>query len=177
VHKYSEVTGLPVIAIDTGKKVGTVRDILFCTGEKLVKGFLLERKGYEIEERAVMLRDVVSLGSGAVVVNDRSCILSVKKLAIAEGLKDIGAVKGLKIYTRSGKDLGVVKDALFDCKTGRLEGVEVSDGVLNDLVEGRNIIPLFGKVEFSEEIILVDREAAEEMTSTGGGIKKLFGRV
>ena len=54
--------------------------------------------------------------------------------------------------------------------------MEVSDGLLQDIITGRNILPLFGKVEFGEENILVDKEAVEEMLSNGGGLKKkLFG--
>jgi len=60
---------------------------------------------------------------------------------------------------------------LFDLKHGKIDGIEVSDGLLQDIVKGRSVLPLIGKVEFGEENILVDNEAVEEMMETGGGIK------
>lgn len=77
----------------------------------------------------------------------------------------------MKVYSRSGWELGVIKDILFDYKTGNIEGVEVSEGIYQDLSEGRKIIPLIGKYEFGEDILLVDNDAFEESISTGGGIK------
>lgn len=176
MHKCSRVIGLPVIYADSGKRAGIIKDVLFCPEERLVKGFLLERKGYGFDKKAVLLKDILSLGSDAAVVNDHTCIASLKKLELAGELKGRGEVRGLRIYSRSGLDMGIARDVLFDPVTGKIEGVEASNGLLQDIVEGRNIIPLFGRVELSSEIILVDREAVEEMTKTNGGInRKLFG--
>ena len=65
----------------------------------------------------------------------------------------------------------MITDITFDSSTGRLESLEVSDGLLQDLVKGRQMLPLFGKVEFGEENVLVEKEAVEEMVNSGGGIK------
>lgn len=174
MEKYSEVVGLPVICADNGKKIGTVSDIIFCPGTREVRGFLLERKGCEISRKLVLLKDVINLGHDALIINDCSCVSKVKSKKDRSEVKNKAEVRGLRIYTRSGNDLGVVKDILFDYKTGTMEGFEISDGLLQDIVQGRNILPLFGKVEFSEDSVLVDREAIEEMTTTGGGLKNLL---
>lgn len=174
MNRYREVIGLPVICVDNGKKLGIISDVIFCPKRKEVKGFELERKGCEIRRKVILLRDVLSVGKDAVVVNDCSCISRMSKRGKNEELKDNGEVNGLRIFSRDGDDLGVVKDILFDCNTGSIEGLEISDGLIQDIVQGRNIIPLFGKVEFCDESILVDREAVEEMNPTGGGLKKLL---
>lgn len=154
--------------------MGIVKDVIFCPKNKEVKGFLLEHRGCEIGSKLILLKDVLNMGRDALVVSDCKCAVPVKKVRNSGKLKDEGKIVGLKIYSRSGEDYGVVKDILFDYRTGKVEGVEVSDGLLQDIVKGRNILPLFGKVEFSEENILVDREAVEEITSTGGGIIRKF---
>lgn len=176
MERYSEVVGLPVICIEDGKRIGIVCDIIFCPKKKEVKALLLERKGCEISMKAILLRDIASLGKDAVIVKDCTRVTKMRKLKDEELFIDKGEVKGLRIFTKSGHDLGVVKDVLFDYKTGSIEGLEISDGLLQDIVQGRNILPLFGKVEFSEESILVDREAVEEMTTTGGGLKNILGK-
>ncbi len=172
MERYSEVVGLPVICVDNGKKIGIVNDVIFCPRTKEVKAFLLERKGCQVRKKAIVIKDVLSLGKDALIVNDCSCTKNLRELEKSEYLKDNGKLKGLRIYSKAGEDLGVVKDILFDYKSGIIEGVEISDSLFQDIVQGRNILPLFGKVEFSEENILVDKEAVEEMTNTGGGLKK-----
>lgn len=174
--KCSQVIGLPVICVDSGKRAGIIKDVLFCPDERLVKGFLLERKGFELDQRILLMKDVLSLGNDAVIVSHHTCILPSRKHELTDELKGRREVRGLRIYARPGVDLGIVADVMFDGRTGRIEGVEASNGILQDIVEGRSIIPLIGKVEFGSEIVLVDREALEEMTNTHGGIKrKLYG--
>jgi len=174
LEKYSEVVGLPVVCVESGKKLGIVKEVLFCPKTREVKAFLLERKGCQVRKKILLLKDVLSLGRDALVVDSISCVKDLRKVQEAAGLKDSAKVTGLRIYSKMGEDLGTVKDVLFDYRTGLIEGVEVSAGLLQDIVEGRNVLPLFGKVEFSDESILVDREAIEEMTGTGGGLKKFF---
>lgn len=176
LQKYSEVVGLPVICISCGKKAGIVEDVVFCPGTRTVKGFLFERKGYEVSKKAILLTHVVNIGDGAVLIEDCKRINVLKKMGQDNGFKDNRELRGLRIYTKSGQDLGIVKDILFDYKTEAIEGLEISNGLIQDIFEGRNILPMIGRVEFAEEHIVVEREAAEEMISTGGGIKrKLLG--
>jgi len=174
LEKYSEVIGLPVICIENGKKIGIIKDVIFYPKGQEVTGFLLENKGYEITKKVILLKDVLNLGKDALIVNEGSCIKELRKVNKTQELKGKGNVKGLKVYSKSGKDLGLVKDVLFDHKTGVIEGVEISDGILQDIVQGRNILPLIGRVEFGEENILVEKEAVDEMTDTGGGLKKIL---
>lgn len=172
MEKYSEVLGLPVICVEDGKRMGIIKDILFCPKDKKVLAFLLERKGCKVLKRIILLKDILNLGKDAMIINDASCAKELRKMKKDIEFRDWGRMKGLNVYTKAGEDFGVVQDIMFDYKTGTIEGVEVSDGLLQDIVQGRNILPLFGKVEFSEENVIVDKEAVEEMMGTGGGLKK-----
>lgn len=174
MHKYSEVIGLPVLCANNGKSIGVVEDMVFSPEKRRVCGFMLERKGYEAERKVILLKDVQNLGHDAVIVDSPSCPMSLKRAENEETFRDRGKVLGLRVYSKTGEDLGFTKDILFDWHTGVIEGVEISDGLFLDIVQGRRVLPLFGKVEFGEEYLLVSKEAVEEMMPTGGGIKKRF---
>jgi len=166
MQKFKNVIGLPVVCVEDGKKVGRVGDITFSPKSKGVLAIILEKKGMELCRKAIAIEDVVSLGNDAVIVNDVSCIKKLWK----KDMVDNKEIKGLHIYTKEGKDMGVVEDILFDYKKGTIEALEISDGIFSDIFTGRKILPLFGKVEFGEDSILAGEEAIEEMISTGGGI-------
>lgn len=166
MQKFKSVLGLPVVCVEDGKKIGRVGNITFSPKTKGVLAIILERKGMELCHKAIAIEDVVSLGNDAVIVNDISCIRKLRKKDMVDS-KDL---KGLHIYTKEGRDLGVVEDILFDYKKATIEALEISDGLFADVFTGRSVIPLFGKVEFGEDSILVGEEAIEEMISTGGGI-------
>ena len=177
LHRYSEVLNLPVVCANNGKKAGVIKDIIFCPENREVSALLLEHKGLEIKKKVVRLKDILNLGDDAVIINSPDCVESLGKASYTNEFKDEGSILGLRIFTRSGDELGIVKDVIFDWQTGRIEGFEVSDGLLQDIMQGRMILPLFGKVEFGEENVLVEKEAVEEMENTGGGIKNRLNKL
>jgi Uncharacterized protein conserved in bacteria len=167
MQKFKNVVGLPVVCIENGKKVGRVGDIIFSSENKGVQALVLEKKGAEFCRKAIAVEDIVNLGDDAVIVNDVTCIKKIKK----RDMRNSKGLHGLHIYTKDGRDLGVVKDIIFDYKNAVIEAFEISDGIISDVFTGRRIVPLFGKVEFGEDSILISDEALEEITTTGGGIK------
>lgn len=171
MQKYSEVIGLPVICAEDGKKIGIVNDIVFLPKSREVKALVLERKGGQVRHKLIYLKDIRNIGTDAVVVNDCTCVTKDKNFS---WLRNKEILRGLHIYSNNGADIGVVKDILFDYQNGCIEGFEISDGLLTDVIKGRRLIPLFGKVEFGEDSILVSNEAIEEISETGGGINNLL---
>ncbi len=171
IRKYSDVLGLPVISAKNGMKIGTLKDVVFCKYNKGVLGFIIEKESHSIKGNVVMLQDVLSLGNDALIIEDSDNLIEYRKIKKTPEMLERMQLRGFKIYTHSGNDIGIVKDILFDYKTGKVEGVQVSDGLLQDLLMGRNILPFLGKIEIGNENILVDNEAVEEMMNTGGGIR------
>lgn len=172
--KYSEAIGLPVITAADASRVGNVKDIVFCPKNKEVIGYIIEKRNFETKTWFVNSDEVFSLGHDALIIEAATSLKGYRKSQLKAKLKDKGDIIGLRLYSVGGCEIGMVKDVLFDYETSRVEGVEVSDGLLQDILQGRTIIPLFGKVEFGDESILVGSEALEESKSTGGGIKKIL---
>lgn len=169
MQKFSEVVGLPVICAEDGKKIGIVSDVVFLQSSRKVEALVLQKEGYQIHNKLIKVESIKNLGNDAVIVNDCSCVTKEKNW-----LHEKNSVLGQHIYSKTGLDLGIVKDIIFDYKNATIEGFEVSDGIITDLFDGRKIIPLFGRVEFGEDTILVDNEAIEEISPTGGGINNLL---
>lgn len=171
LQRYSEVLNLPVICADSGKKAGVIRDILFSAEERQVKALLLEREGISVKKRVVFLSELISLGGDAAIVNSDGCVSEMDRASFRNSFKDEGSLIGLRVFSKAGGEVGVVRDVIFDWRTGRIEGFEISDGLLQDVMHGRMLLPLFGKVELGKEFAVVEQEAVDEMEGTGGGIK------
>lgn len=165
-----------MVCANNGNKAGVIKDIIFSPENREVRAFLLEHKGLEIKKKVLMLKNILNLGDDAVIIDNPGCVDSLGKASYKAEFKDEGSILGLRIFTKSGEELGTVKDVIFDWKTGRIEGFEVSDGLFQDILQGRNVLPLFGKVEFGEDNVLVEKEAVEEMENTGGGLKNKLSR-
>lgn len=171
LSKYSNVIGLPVISAGDGTKIGTLRDIVFTKDNKRILAFLLDKRDHSVKGNAILIHDVLSLGNDALIIGSTGSLMEYKSLKRTFDIQDKNGLRGCRVYTHTGNDLGIVQDILFDYKTGKVEGVQVSDGLVQDILMGRNILPFFGRIEIGNNNILVDNEAVEEMTSTGGGLK------
>jgi uncharacterized protein YrrD len=171
LHRYSEVLNLPVLCADSGRKAGVVKDIIFGLAGKSVNALLLEQNGLSLKKKVVLLDKLLSLGSDAAIINSSSCVSDMDKASYFDAFRDEGALLGLKVFSKAGGELGIVKDVIFDWKTGKIESFEVSEGMIQDVMQGRKLIPLFGKVELGEEFAVVGSESVEEMEETGGGIR------
>ena len=179
LNRYSEVLNLPVICADSGKKAGTVKDILFDLESREVKALLLEHTGLAPGKRVIFLNELLSLGSDAAIVDSACFVSNMNRKAFTAAFGDRGtlfggdkgSLLGHRVYSKAGVELGIVKDVIFDFQSGKIEAFEISDGVLQDIIQGRKLLPLFGKVELGEEFAIVEGEAVDEMEETGGGIR------
>jgi len=171
LKKYSNVLGLPVISAKDGMRIGTLKDIAFCKDNKGIHGFILEKDNHALKGNVVLLHNVLSLGNDALIIESPDCLLEYRKFKKVCDIQEDIQLRGLKIYTHSGDHIGIVQDVLFDYKTGKVEGVQVSDGLVQDLLMGRKILPFLGRVEIGNANILVENEAVEEMMNTGGGFR------
>lgn len=171
LKKYSEVLGLPVISANDGMKIGALKDIVFRRDNKAVVALIIDKSMRSIKGNVILLRDVLSLGNDAIIINSPDCLLEMKNFKKSYEMRERIELRGLRIFTQSGDDLGIVQDILFDYRSGRVEGVQVSDGWIQDIIQGRNILPFLGKIEIGEENILVNNEAVEEMISSRGGLR------
>jgi len=160
--KYSQVIGFPVICVDKGRKAGVVKDMFFCRKNRTVDAILVEKDGCLSSLKVLNYKDIDDFGDDAVLVKDLSSLKKTDRKEIESRLK-YSNLKGMQIFSRDGQELGVVSDILFNVKTGIVEGLIVSEGLIQDIMTGRSTIVLIGKEEFSNEYVLVEKESAEEM--------------
>ncbi len=77
-------------------------------------------------------------------------------------------LQGRRIVTVDGTDYGKLHDFIFDDKSGELLKFVTTDGIIEDILRGRNVIPVIGKVEFGEDTIMIANEASQEISRKGG---------
>jgi len=191
---YSEVVGMPVINIEDGRKLGNIKDIAFNLQSGEIIGFVLENNGIFGNSCLLPLSDVVNVLKGSIVVKGALAKRGILRTIGAdigknpetgqdkENCADLSAIKmkdiakarvaEKKVCSGNGQEIGVVKDFLFDMETGVIEGFELSDGLVEDLMRGRRLLPLLGKVTYGRDRIIVGDEAINEIVDTGGGLIK-----
>ena len=133
MRKGSDIVGKPIVAYDTGEKIGRVRDLIFDQERNYLVALLVTEKGLMSDARVLPLAAIQSIGMDAAIVGRAANIIPGKADAkIAAILDRNNIMNGTHIMTVSGQDLGKMVDLYFDETTGAIEGYEVSGGIFAD---------------------------------------------
>ena len=112
------------------------------------------------KSKLILSDDIIKLGKDAILVNCKP------KHLLNYNMNEFYKIRDKEIYTKEGTNLGLVKDLRINEETGYIECLEISNGIISDIINGRCILPLIGKVMFLDDCILVEKEAFEEGFNT-----------
>ncbi len=158
--KSQEVIGLSVFHLETGKKVGVVRDVLFDPSQRF-SGILLEDGGWLRRRRYVPHDNIESIGKDAVVIRSKQRILPFDE-AMAKDLTGICSgqkmLKGRSVLLTSGYELGVIENVYFMEEMGTIIGYELSDGWIDDLMEGRKVLKASEPLVWGQDVLIAKKD-------------------
>lgn len=172
MYKGKDLIGKPLVSYDTGEKFDVVEDLIFDQDSNQLLGFLVNESGWFQSAEVLLLKDVKAIGHDAVITASKNAIAKVSQLpAISHILNRNNILKGTRILTMDGRDLGIMVDLYFDEVTGEVEGYEVSGGLFADAYSGRSFVPAPQTLKIGKDVAFVPTQTAQLMAEQIGGIK------
>lgn len=166
--KRESLIGLPVIDARKQMQIGIVKDLYINEKWTHVAGIYLTCKGWG--------RNDIDIPYASLTIGTDSIMAEGDQINKA-GPKDNNIVKSLlnkQVIREDGQELGFVSDIILDTLTGRIEGLELSEGLVDDLLKGRQLMPYFPFEQREGDIIVLSREEAEQCSPFNKGIKNIF---
>src|SRR3712207_3050582 len=143
MRKGKHVIGQSVLSYADGVRIHSVKDLLISGENDSIIALLVDEGGLLNDSRVVPIENVIRFGRDAVVV------ASVDSVVRASADRDVNAILhrkdtllGKKVVTNEGQAYGSISDMYFNEETGRIEGFEVSGGVLGDMARGTSFLPV-----------------------------------
>ncbi len=172
MRKGSDLSGLPIIAFDSGEQFERVIDLIFDRQANNVLALLVDEGGWFSNANIIPFRDIKSVGPDAIIVPSKDVEVSANQYPeIQESLESKHSLKGVTIMTTDGRNLGSIADIYFDEQTGKVDGYEVSGGVFADAYSGRSFVPAFQTLQVGGDVAFVPPEVADMMEEQVGGIR------
>jgi uncharacterized protein YrrD len=172
MRKGSEIIGKSVIAFDTGEKFETVLDLIFDQYSNRILALLVDEAGWFSTSNVIPLSSIQSIGPDAIIVASKSAEIPANQIQeIDRVLEQNNIMKGTKIVSTDGRDLGKMIDLYFDEHSGEIEGYEVSGGIFADAYTGRSFVPAPETLKIGKDVAFVPSETADMMQEQVGGIK------
>ncbi len=172
MRKGSDLIGKPIVSFDDGSEIETIQDLVFDQNNNQLLGFVVDEGGWFSGARVLPLNHVQAIGPDVVIVPDRKAIIPADNAAIFRRiLERDNVLKGTKLVTTDGKDLGSLTDLYFNEETGAVEGYEASGGIFADAVNGKSFVPAPHTLKIGEDVAFVPPETAQLMEEQVGGLR------
>lgn len=159
MKKGRAIIGLPIFLLNEGQRLGKVMDILYAEnhGHGEIMGIVVEVESAALPEmRFIHMENIAQLNEEAVFIENKEllqapqCLKNIQKTSYSTAL-----LFGQNIYNEMGKEKGTVKDVILNLEDKKVEGYQVSNGFISDLVSGRDIIPVGNVITMSKDMIIV----------------------
>ena len=137
--KGRKILSLPVVTQKDKKPIGEVKDIVYDPEKNQLVGYLVDIGGWLREGKGFLHVDLLKREEDCLIIQDDSVIKKISKMENVREANDKD-IRGLRVELEDGRYIGVIQDLLVDDKTGKITGYEISDGIIQDLLDGRSTI-------------------------------------
>lgn len=169
--RLTDLAKTPVVAKDTGRKLGTVKDVIYDPNAKQLDAVTLESRGFVGPSRWFLLQsDIQSVGSDAVMVETAEVLhrprtVPHQRQVVREGVTLIGK----SVMSESGTLLGRISDVIIDPHTGKASRYEISGGALRDVQAGRRSFPVPQAMLVGHDALIVPDSVEQQMAAEEPG--------
>ena len=153
--KLGDLLGLPVLEVETGAQIGEVREAVLDNTLTSVKSIMVTGGNNGGGSQQILFRDLLNIGRDAITIRNGSVMFSADLPGCEEVTTQLRELLQKEIFTETGRNLGVLVDIIFDVTSGKVQGYEVSDGIITDLIRGRLLMPLPEAQVVGEDKVIV----------------------
>lgn len=155
--KLQEMIGLAVFDVENGKEIGKIHDFIL-DENWLITGFEMEGKTlFSSHVKTVSWEDIEAYGEDAVMIRSVEAVQKTDSDNIPfTYLLGKRKLKEMQVLTEDGVMLGRISDVYFEQEQGNtILGLEISDGFVSDLIEGRKWLPCTTEMAIGESAVIV----------------------
>ncbi len=159
MQKASEVVGRSVVVREGGQTVGKIKDVVIDVSGRQLLGFIVSSSLFR--SRVAPWAGVQAIGPDSVVLATSASVVKAEEAPDIKAVLDRDLhVRGLRLQTTTGKDLGKIEDVRFDETTGGVVGYELAGGVFGH----GSFMPTPLNLELGKDLAFVGPEAEDTIT-------------
>ena len=158
MHKGKKILGTMVVDLKAARCFGRVRNLIVDLEDRKILAVILPGTTWLHAPTWFDFSNIQELGTDVLTVNGLAEPVSTKAIEGIKGHLEKGIKKlwGLTVISNKGKLVGYVEDLFIEIPGGSLAGIELSRGVLGDVLEGRGFVPAERILSLSLECVVVE---------------------
>lgn len=153
----AELTGLAVITLEGGERLGRLRDVIFHIASGRITGFLVDPGGMFAKPRFLPAGQVKSVGADALTVTAAEALAETIPTQDDPDEWEARPLEGRPVLNASGTALGKVADVLVDTTALTVPALTLSTGLVGNALHGKPRLPLsFVKTVGKDSLVVPD---------------------
>lgn len=175
MKREKDIKSIPVIDAKKGVKLASVRDVIYSRTKFRILAFLISEGGFFSSARIIRFKEIDSFGEDAIMVKNKEVIEDAETIPeIKTLIKEKRQIIGEEVLSESGENIGVIRDTVFDEESGKILGFIITNGVFDDIKEGRFVLPYIKGIKFGEEAMIVPNQIRGQVEKNKETFKKLL---
>jgi len=172
MRKSKQLLHLPVFSLEEGRQIGKVKGLVIDPGKKAVVALIIEEKGWLKEQKFIPFSQIRSAGEDAITVERNNSLQ--RGATLPEVLKltrDKVDVLGTRIVLENGTILGQVDEFYIDLQTGEIVGLEFSEGIFNNVMQGRAYLDATFIRTLGRQVTICTDDCLNNLVKVEGGFQ------
>ncbi len=172
MRKSKQILNLPVFSLEEGQQIGKVKGLVADPAKKAVVALIIEEKDRSREQKFIPFNRLHSIGENAITVERSNFIQKGASLPeIVKLAKEKVEILGTRIVLENGTILGQVDEYYIDLQTGEIVGLEVSEGVFNNVIQGRTYLDASFIRTLGKEVTVCTDDCLHHLVKIEGGFQ------
>lgn len=155
MRRGRQYIGLPISDYRSKELLAIISDLVFDPTGRIVGFLIAPKKGVFRKERIISIDAFLSVTPEGALVDGHEALEN--ELPKDAGWYLLAKNKGLcgkRIVTEDGGIVGMVGDVIVAEERGTVKGFEVSDGIVMDFLDGREVISAEGATIGEDDIVI-----------------------
>ncbi|WP_409297421.1 PRC-barrel domain-containing protein [Peribacillus sp. SCS-26] len=154
MKKSAEIAGLPIISIQDGIQIGSVKNLVLNPEKGTIEFLTIEHEEWEENVKAIPFKKVVGIGEYALTIENGNAVIDLAELPVVNELVTKGIrISGTRVMTRKGQLLGEAVEFFTDDESGQVIGMVLC------IKGGERFLAAEFVQTYGRDIIIVQEEA------------------
>jgi len=169
---------LPVIALNNGNQVGTVKKLVIDPDKKALVALVITEHRNLARTQIIPFEQVKGVGAFAVTTtSDKAVIPAKNSPQVLDLLKKQISMRGRRVVSENGQLLGTIEKLFIDAETGQLAALELSGPLLKSMVKGRCLLAGQFIKTIGESTVVAAAKAEKHLQTVPTKLHKTWNKV
>lgn len=174
MKKASELLSLYVVDNSRRKKICKIKDIIYSETKDKIIGFKINNNMFKKNSKIINFDEILFIGNDSIVINNKEDVKTTNNTMTSLSHYESQNILDYEVKYEDGETIGYIKDIIVDENNGKILGYILTDGIFEDLINGRNILPNLKDINYLDDSIIVPKSIKDKFYENQEIYKKML---